>query len=144
MVCQNSKCGKEFESHRFGQLYCSLVCTRRQKDRRTRKSPSGLLGFKRRRSKRLEGLKSLVQEIKQKAGCVSCPENHPACLGFHHRVPEEKLFTIAHAISHGGIGKEALLAETAKCDVICANCHKKHHWDHPVSTAIIREGRARP
>lgn len=57
-------------------------------------------------------------------GCLRCPEKHPACLDFHHRDGNTKL-------GHIGVirrfGKQKLLDEIAKCDVLCANCHRKHH-----------------
>ncbi len=57
-------------------------------------------------------------------GCVHCPEKDPACLDFHHRDPGEKE---GHIGEFRRFGMERLLAEIAKCDVLCANCHRKHH-----------------
>jgi hypothetical protein len=45
---------------------------------------------------------------------------------FHHRDPSEKEITIADAMRLG-YGRKRILAELAKCEVVCANCHAKHH-----------------
>ena len=53
--------------------------------------------------------------------CVDCGGTFPPeCMDFDH-VRGEKLFGLAQ-----GSGKaiESVLAEIAKCDVICANCHR--------------------
>lgn len=57
--------------------------------------------------------------------CKYCEEKHPACLDFHHRNADEKRFVIA---SNKKKNKDVLLEEIAKCDVVCANCHRKLHW----------------
>jgi hypothetical protein len=59
-------------------------------------------------------------------GCMQCGEKHPACLDFHHRNPEEKE---GHIGEFRKFGTKRLLAEIAKCDVLCANCHRKFHYD---------------
>lgn len=59
-------------------------------------------------------------------GCIRCGEKHPACLDFHHRDPSIKE---GHIGEFRRFGKQRLLTEIAKCDVLCANCHRKHHHD---------------
>jgi len=46
-------------------------------------------------------------------------------LEFHHRDADSKEFGIAQ----GGILRSwaAILAEAAKCDLVCANCHREAH-----------------
>jgi hypothetical protein len=61
--------------------------------------------------------------------CKQCGESHISCLVFHHRNPKEKNFTIAKMVS-GKMKKELILEEIKKCDVLCANCHRKLHWSH--------------
>jgi hypothetical protein len=60
--------------------------------------------------------------------CAKCGESAPECLHFHHIDPSKKQITLADAIARGW-SKERILGEMAKCRVLCANCHLKHHWD---------------
>ena len=59
-------------------------------------------------------------------GCVVCGEKDPSCLDFHHRDPSTKE---GHIGEFRHFGTKRVLAEIAKCDVLCANCHRKHHRD---------------
>lgn len=46
----------------------------------------------------------------------------PVCMDFDHRPGTEKLFDVA---AHGSVGGwDALKREIAKCDVVCACCHR--------------------
>ena len=65
-----------------------------------------------------------VRQYKAKRGCKYCPECEPVCLDFHHRNPAKKLIDIAQAVFRCW-AKSRLLAEMRKCDVVCANCHRK-------------------
>lgn len=65
-----------------------------------------------------------LAEIKLAHGCLRCGyREHPAALSFHHRDPATKKFTIGK----GYHAAEKLLAEIAKCDVLCENCHRVLH-----------------
>ncbi len=68
------------------------------------------------------------EEMKRGLSCCRCGESHPACLEFHHRDLAEKEFDISEA-RRGEFALEKLLAELAKCDPLCANCHLKLHWE---------------
>lgn len=67
-------------------------------------------------------------EYKSHLKCIKCGENHPACLEFHHRNPEEKEMNISHYSRGGWLSRRKLLEEVEKCDVLCANCHRKEHY----------------
>lgn len=67
-----------------------------------------------------------LAEYKKKLKCSRCPEDHPACLDFHHRDPDAKIMSICNA-ANSGWGVEKILEEMAKCDVLCSNCHRKEH-----------------
>lgn len=78
--------------------------------------------FVEKNSLRMQSKKALIAAAKQ--ACSRCPESHPACLDFHHRDPETKSFALSRGHEHS---RAAILAEIAKCDVLCANCHRKEH-----------------
>ena len=67
---------------------------------------------------------SIVNNIKSK-GCIICGETNLACLDFHHLDPNEKEGSISKMIST----PIKLEKELKKCIVLCANCHRKLHWD---------------
>jgi hypothetical protein len=48
---------------------------------------------------------------------------HPSAMDFDHRSGEVKVDIIVGCAAR--FGKEKLLKEIAKCDVVCANCHRK-------------------
>ena len=55
-------------------------------------------------------------------GCVDCGEKDPICLDFDHRNPEEKSFSISEGYFKS---EQELIEEVEKCDIVCANCHRK-------------------
>lgn len=68
--------------------------------------------------------------IEYKGGqCEFCGYNRcDGALEFHHKDPNEKDFTIAHArlTSFNDIVKK----ELDKCMLVCANCHREEHAKH--------------
>lgn len=67
--------------------------------------------------------KQFNAELKAGIPCAHCGGTFPPiCMDWHHRDPTTKsrkrLFNM---------GKAAFLAEIAKCDLLCANCHRIHH-----------------
>ena len=55
--------------------------------------------------------------------CASCGESDIRTLEFDHLVPIEKSFSISKGLTYGKRW-EVLEKEIAKCQILCANCHK--------------------
>lgn len=55
--------------------------------------------------------------------CIDCGEDNPIILEFDH-VRGKKVFNIGEASSKG-YSLKRVVAEVAKCEVRCANCHRK-------------------
>lgn len=66
----------------------------------------------------------IIDEHKASHPCIDCGESDPICLDFDHRDPSKKDFSIFRTTAVCGT-VEALLKEIAKCDIRCANCHRK-------------------
>jgi hypothetical protein len=72
----------------------------------------------------LEARRALVGAIRAARCCRQCGEADPACLDFHHRDPSHKIFSVAFLVAQG-YSLERIMAEIEKCDLLCANCHRK-------------------
>jgi len=57
--------------------------------------------------------------------CVECGETHPATLDFDHIDPSIKSFDIGRAVAGSHRGWDSIYKEIQKCQVMCANCHRK-------------------
>lgn len=77
---------------------------------------------------RRDELRIWLDEYKSKLSCSVCGEDHPACLDFHHKDSKTKDFSLG-MIRGWGYGKERMLREIGKCMILCANCHRKVHFE---------------
>lgn len=83
-------------------------------------------------------LRAWVFERKQeRGGCSRCGEAGPACLEFHH-IDGEKDATIARLVADGR-PRTVIEAEMAKCELVCANCHRQMHFEPPNPEAASGE-----
>jgi transcription elongation factor Elf1 len=66
-------------------------------------------------------LKKRLKEIKETSGCIDCGEKNHIVLDFDHL--QDKKYNISRMI-HDGFSWAAIKKEIAKCEVVCANCHR--------------------
>ena len=79
---------------------------------------------KRSKEKRCE-YKHRLDEHKEKQGCLYCGENDSCCLDFHHHSNDKE--TEVCVLLKNRSSWERIWAETQKCYVVCASCHRKIH-----------------
>jgi len=77
-------------------------------------------------------LRVLIQQAKGRP-CADCGKSYPYyVMEFDHREGEEKLCNVADLNCHRRVSMRTLMAEIAKCDLVCANCHRertyRRHW----------------
>jgi hypothetical protein len=75
---------------------------------------------KRHRVKVRENLFKFLSDKK----CLDCSESDPIVLDFDHRVRQLKFKSINKMLS-GHYSWKSILSEIEKCDVRCANCHRR-------------------
>lgn len=86
--------------------------------------------LERRRAPRLQ----YTNQLKIERGCADCgirsPE-HPEIFDFDHIPGSSKIASVAAFLTKGTM--DDLIAEVAKCEVVCANCHRirTQQRDHP-------------
>jgi 5-methylcytosine-specific restriction endonuclease McrA len=73
--------------------------------------------------------RKLAAVIYKGGSCQECGEDHPAALNFHHRDPSTKSFDVnSKTLSMPNkIPWSTMRDEIEKCDLLCGNCHNKHH-----------------
>lgn len=57
--------------------------------------------------------------------CMDCGEKDPIVLEFDHRPRVNKLFEIGRAVTSSLMSWKSVMKEIRKCDVVCANCHRR-------------------
>lgn len=76
---------------------------------------------------RLRSMRFLVNELK-KVPCKDCERSYPPYVMDFDHVRGLKRFGIAVALRGAGYSWDDVVEEIAKCDVVCANCHRIRTW----------------
>jgi len=82
---------------------------------------------KRKAYERRQAVQKQLAEYKATKACERCGFAHPAVIDFHHRNPTEKRSTVSAMVTNG-FPWYRILEEIAKCEVLCANCHRIEHY----------------
>lgn len=84
------------------------------------------LAYQRKVSARLrDSNRDIIRKAKD-VPCADCGQRFPThCMDFDHRPGVDKVANIGASVAKWASDPDALIAEIAKCDVVCANCHRK-------------------
>lgn len=78
-----------------------------------------------RNKKRRKNLQEKLLEYLTDKGCVDCGEKDPIVLEFDHIDPLKKEASISQMIRHLTQSWSKIQEEIDKCEIRCANCHKR-------------------
>lgn len=76
-------------------------------------------------TRRLAARYAILDKIKTDAGCADCgirDVEHPEIYDFDHLPGVEKVGSVSRYLTKGTV--EEMMTEVAKCEVVCANCHR--------------------
>jgi len=79
------------------------------------------------KQKRKQNIRTWFNSLKKELKCKKCGEDRWYVFDFHHKNPEEKEMNMGNCVGRGW-SKERIIKEVAKCEVLCANCHRELHW----------------
>ena len=66
----------------------------------------------------------MVVDNLKRVPCMDCDGSFPpACMDFDHRDPASKVDGVTRMVN-ANLSLDRILAEIAKCDLVCANCHR--------------------
>jgi hypothetical protein len=75
---------------------------------------------------------------RRKQPCADCGRTYlPHQMDFDHRDPSQKTSTVSRMIGRAGTGR--IMAEVAKCDIVCANCHRDRTYRRREAGSSERE-----
>ena len=87
----------------------------------------------------------LAKQLLRKAKVGSCADcgvlYPPYVMDFDHRPGERKVANITVLVKRGA-PKAVLLAEMAKCDLVCANCHRERTYQRTLAKDKAAQGSA--
>lgn len=121
---------------------CDVVCANCHRVRTQQRHAAGLaasmavsLDVERRREKWRRQAR-MLDRLRERP-CADCGGRFPpSAMDFDHRNPASKHSAVTRLI--GRVGTERLLDEVAKCDIVCANCHRLRTFERR-SAASARE-----
>ena len=97
----------------------------RQRERATARAARRAIPLKERR-------RAAWLEMRSGFKCARCAEADPRTIEFHR--PGEKHGGVPDLVNRGASLKR-VREEIARCEPLCANCHRKHHWSPGRTTA---------
>lgn len=104
------------------QSWCRNCHSKRAADRYAALSPSARSARRRAARARIAELRARLWEYLRTRRCVDCGAADPFVFELDHR--GDKIGNVADLIS-GGFSWNAIEIELSKCDVRCANCHRR-------------------
>lgn len=155
LVLKCTKCDQKKDSNLFynrkdrakgKQSICVDCQSKRYKMYRlknTKKLGANFQKWKQKNPKRMKELISIRDKKRDKefreillshknSPCMDCKIQYPSyAMDFDHRDPSEKLFNVSQINKASSSIK--LLEEIAKCDLVCANCHRIRTHNRKVS-----------
>ena len=128
-----SKCKKEksdeefnFKNKRLKLRQCQCKeCTRLLIKNHYNKNKQYYLKKAKRRNQEIKiDIVNYIQGYLSKRSCIDCGESDIAVLEFDHRNRSNKFKAVSTLIRHG-YPMNIIRREITKCDVRCANCHRR-------------------
>ena len=116
--CPGDKTLEEMTKSKYQKPYMCKICKNKISKESYRRNKST---YQTRAPRRRFESRNLVTKLKSEP-CIDCKTKFHFCqMDFDHRDPTEKRLPVSRM---GLMGLESIIKEVAKCDLVCANCHR--------------------
>ena len=125
-TCKQEKDLSDFGKHKItkdGYKHVCKDCTKKNNERYSNLEGAKEIKTERNRLAK-EKVKQAYYEYMKDKKCMLCEENHIACLDFDHRDQTTKSHNVSSMLTDRR-SWSSVLKEINKCDILCANCHRK-------------------
>lgn len=126
-VCKNDKdeCDFAFKNKKKGALQAHCRECQTKGKRKYYEVNKSVIISRAKESNKVLMLRNMeyVHDYLKKHPC-SCGETDPVVLEFDHRDPTQKVMEVSKMV-YLKVSLERLQGEMNKCDVLCANCHRR-------------------
>lgn len=130
-ICTKCECSKDIEQFPFRNKSKGIrhyICTECWKEIRKESYQRNKETTIKRNQRNKKRNKDWFKDYKLSLKCIKCGEDHPACLDFHHEDPNTKEIEVSSLVSDT-VSLKKIMDEIDKCIVLCANCHRKYHYN---------------
>ncbi len=125
-ICKKTKPEAEFNKHKHRrdglQSHCKKCNQEKSRAYYTKNKNRHLVVIRARNKQQRKMLQQYIYDFLRKNPCVDCGESNPCCLDFDHL--RDKKYNISRMAAQG-LSLKTVTEEIAKCEVRCANCHRK-------------------
>jgi hypothetical protein len=125
-ICKKDKIEEEFnfKDKKIGRLQKACKeCTRKQvRNHYLNNKEYYLLKTRKRNAESRQRIREHIWKYLERHPCVDCGESDPVVLEFDHQ--RDKEIHVSH-MGHNNSSIEKVEKEIAKCQVRCANCHRR-------------------
>jgi hypothetical protein len=88
---------------------------------------------------RVKRNRRVIRQAKN-VGCADCGQRYPQyVMDFDHRPGETKCFNLSVAAGQPRLSLKKIAEEIAKCDVVCANCHRERTHQRKKRARQVKE-----
>ena len=106
------------------QAYC-IECAKKLSAKHYENNKQRVIDLARKNTRRYRlNLRRKILQYFRENPCRDCSETDPVVLDFHHRDPSIKVMEVSNMVRAGYSWKK-IKPEIDKCDVLCANCHRR-------------------
>lgn len=117
---------------------CEVRCSNCHRKVTLDRQPRNIRRMFKTNPEKFSGKKKIVMEFLSKSSCIDCKTDDLDVLEFDH-VRDSKHLEVSKMVNSSAWTEQDVKNEIAKCDVRCANCHRKKTHEHRNDPSLSKQ-----